>query len=85
MAKKKTKVADRQKTKQHTPTRRRSGGGDGGGSGGGAMGGLRGGFRSLVGRTKGGASRESGSNFWNVLTWLLLAAAVAILVGRYAC
>lgn len=81
MSKTKTKVADRQKS--HKP--RRSGGG-GGGSGGGAMSGLRSGFRSIVGTGgKKKAAADGGQRFWNVLTYILLAGAVAIFLGRYAC
>jgi len=84
MAKTKSKVSDRRKAQPHS-AKRRSGGGGGGGGGGGALGGLRGGFRSLVGT--GGRKKGSGeeSRFWTVMTWLLLAGAVAVLVGRYAC
>ena len=86
MAKKKTKVVNRRKSRKHTTVQRKGGAPASGGGSGGAIGGLRSGFQSVVGRgDKSGGAKDGGNRFLNVATYALLAVAVAVFVGRYAC
>ena len=64
---------------------RHSGGGGGGHGGGGVLQGMRSAFRRAAG-ADGGGNAQSGdtkSKVWNIVTWVLLAAALGYLVYRY--